>query len=75
MTVRYKVGDAAGYVDAATVAGGNNWSLVTAIHLAMTFQAPRGAMAASDVKDDDGVMLQRTMQDFIVLRNHQDNIL
>ncbi|MNM40269.1 hypothetical protein D3C81_510690 [compost metagenome] len=75
MTVRYKVGDTADYVDAASVAGGNNWSLVTAIHLAMTFQAPRGAMAAGDVKGEDGTVLQRTMQDFIVLRNHQEDIL
>lgn len=75
MTVLYKVGDAVGYVDAATVTGGNNWSLVTAIHLAMTFQAQRGAMTESDVKGEDGAVLQRTMQDFIVLRNHQDDIL
>lgn len=75
MTVGYKVGDAAGYVDAASVAGGNNWTLVTAIHLAMTFQAQRGAMTASDVRDDEGNVLQRTMQDVIVLRNHQDDIL
>ncbi|MGH8052797.1 MAG: prepilin-type N-terminal cleavage/methylation domain-containing protein [Stenotrophomonas sp.] len=74
MTVRYKVGDATNYVDAATVAGGGNWSLVTAIHLAMTFQAQRGAMAAGDVKGEGGAVLQRTMEDFIVLRNHQDDI-
>jgi type IV pilus assembly protein PilW len=74
MTVRYKVGTG-DYVDAAAIAGGNNWALVTAIHLSMSFQAERGAMTARDVQDDDGNALSRTMQDFIVLRNHQDNIL
>ncbi len=73
MAVRYKVGDATDYVDAAAV--GSNWSLVTVISLAMTFQAERGAMTARDVQDDAGTALTRTMQDFIVLRNHQEDIL
>lgn len=72
MSIRYKVGDG-DYQDAAGV--GSNWALVTVIHLTMTFQAERGAMAARDVQDDEGNALSRTMQDFIVLRNHQDNIL
>lgn len=74
MTVRYKVGTSSSYVDAATVEGGNNWGQVTAIHLAMTFQAVQGAMAKDDPKGMDGSALSRTMDDYIVLRNHQDDI-
>lgn len=74
LTVRYKIGTSVNYVDAAAVSGAASWGQVTAIHLAMTFQAARGAMADSDIRGVDGAVLARTMEDFIALRNHQDDI-
>ena len=74
MVLRYKVGTAPGYVTAAAVEAAAAWGRVTAIHLAMTLQAERGSMTDSDRRGVDGAVLSRTMEDYIVLRNHQDDI-
>ena len=75
LSITYKVGDATRYVDAGTVDAGNAWALVTAVHLAMTFEAVQGSMARADVEDIEGATLTRSVEDVIVLRNHQGNIL
>ncbi len=72
MKVTYKIGSATDYKSAADVAAANAWSLVTAVHLAMTFQATQGAMAQGDNKGVDNSVLTRTLDDYIALRNHQD---
>lgn len=72
LRVTYKVGTTAAYVNAANVAAANAWSLVTGVHLAMTFQAVQGAMAQGDNKGTDNSVLTRTLDDYIALRNHQD---
>lgn len=74
LAVGYKVGTAANYVNAAAVNAASSWGQVTAIHLTMTVQAVQGAMTDSDTKGVDGGVLTRTMEDYIVLRNHQDDI-
>lgn len=72
MHLTYRIGTAAAYVSAADVVAANAWSLVTAIHVAMTFQATQGAMAQGDTKGTDNAVLTRTLDDYIALRNHQD---
>ena len=72
MSMSYRVGTTAGYVKAADVVAANAWSLVTAVHVAMTFQATQGAMTQSDVRGTDNAVLTRTLDDYITLRNHQD---
>ncbi|MGG6461720.1 prepilin-type N-terminal cleavage/methylation domain-containing protein [Solilutibacter silvestris] len=72
LRVTYRVGTTPAYVSAANVTAANAWSLVTGVHLAMTFQAAQGAMAQGDNKGTDNSVLTRTLDDFIALRNHQD---
>ncbi|KRG41251.1 hypothetical protein ARC78_11715 [Stenotrophomonas pictorum JCM 9942] len=74
MTLGYKIGAAVGYSDAAAVTAANAWARVTSVHLTLAFQAEQGAMAARDVQGVDGNVITRTMEDFIVLRNHQEDI-
>ena len=38
----------------------------------MTFQAAEGALQRGDVTGTEGAALSRTLDDYIVLRNHQD---
>lgn len=75
LNITYKVGTDSNYRAASAVDGANDWGRVTAVHLAMSFQAERGAMASGDVKGVDGGALVRNMSDVIVLRNHQEDIL
>lgn len=74
MAVGYKIGSSTNYSNAAEVTAASAWSLVTSVHLALTFQAAKGGMAAMDVEGVDGGVITRTMEDYIVLRNHQDDI-
>jgi type IV pilus assembly protein PilW len=74
MTVGYKVGDASDYKSAGEVEAANAWARVTAVHVVLAFEAARGAMAKGDVQGVDGSALTRTLEDFIVLRNHQEGI-
>ena len=71
MQLSYKIGNAAGFVDASAVAA-TQWKNVTAVRAQLTFQAVRGALAAGDIKGTDNVNLTRTLDDYMVLRNHQD---
>ena len=68
----YKVGNAANYVDASGVAAAGGWLQVTAVRAQMTFQAQQGALSRADVTGTDNAALNRTLVDYIVLRNHQD---
>lgn len=68
----YKVGNAADYVDASNVVARGGWMLVTAVHAQMTLQAAQGALGRGDVTGTDNAPLSRTLDDYIVLRNHQD---
>ena len=74
MSIDYKVGNGSAYQSAADVEAANAWGQVTAVHLALTFEATRGAMSKGDVEGVDGSTLSRTLEDFIVLRNHQGDI-
>lgn len=74
LSITYKIGTTNTYVNAANVQAGNAWGQVTAVHLVMTFQATQGAMTAGDVKGTDNVILTRTLEDYIVIRNHQTDI-
>lgn len=65
----YKVGNAANYVDASAV---SNWKNVTAAHVTLTFAAVTGALSQADVQGVDQATLMRTLDGYIVLRNHQD---
>lgn len=69
MNLTYKVGTAANYVNASAV---TDWSQVTAVHVQMTFQAVEGALSANQVKGTNNAALSRSLDDYIVLRNHQD---
>jgi len=68
MQISYKVGTAPGYSDAAA---GLAWAQVTAVHATLTFEAVRGALSRSDTQGTDDAVLSRTLDDYIVLRNHQ----
>jgi len=74
LAIGYKIGTASNYVDAAAVSAASAWGQVTALHLAMTLVAEQGAMSESDIQGVDGSVLTRTMEDYITLRNHQDDI-
>lgn len=69
MQITYKVGTASDYVAAAA---GPAWKQVTAVHAQLTFQAARGALTKGDVQGTDNAVLTRSLDDYILLRNHQD---
>jgi type IV pilus assembly protein PilW len=71
LKMRYKVGTAANYVASASV---GDWSQVTAVNVSMTFQATQGAMTWGDVQGTDNLTMTRTLEDYIVIRNHQTDI-
>lgn len=72
LNLTYKVGTGTTYVDAAGVVAAGGWAQVQAVHVQMTFQAVRGALGKGDVTGTDDNTLSRTLDDYIVLRNHQD---
>lgn len=69
LQISYKVGDAANYVDASA---GLDWKQVAAVHVNMVFQATQGTLTQSDTEGTDSAVITRTLNDFILLRNHQD---
>jgi type IV pilus assembly protein PilW len=73
LRLTYKVGSDANYRTAAEVAAtAGGWSQVMAVRAQMTFQAEQGALSRADVTGVDNAVLTRTLDDYIVLRNHQD---
>ncbi|QIL20169.1 PilW family protein [Thermomonas sp. HDW16] len=71
MQISYKVGTTANYVDASAVTAAQ-WKLVTAVRAQLRFQAVQGALSSNDIKGTDNANLTRTLDDYIVLRNHMD---
>jgi type IV pilus assembly protein PilW len=71
MQITYKVGTASSYVDASAV-GATAWRQVVAVHAALTFQAVRGTLTQGDTEGTDNAVLTRSLDDYILLRNHQD---
>ncbi len=69
MQITYKVGDATAYVDAST---GLDWGRVTAVHVNMVFRATQGTLTKSDTEGTDNAVITRALNDYIVLRNHQE---
>ncbi|AXK71485.1 prepilin-type N-terminal cleavage/methylation domain-containing protein [Lysobacter sp. TY2-98] len=69
VNLTYKIGNSANYVDASAV---TDWAQVSAVHVQMTFQAVTGALSANQIKGTDNNALSRQLDDYIVLRNHQD---
>lgn len=69
LQVTYKVGDAASYVDAAS---GLDWARVTAVHVNMVFRATQGTLTKTDTEGTDSSVITRTLNDYILLRNHQE---
>ena len=49
-----------------------DWAQVTAVHVQMTFEATQGALSDSQRKGTNNAALTRQLNDYIVLRNHQD---
>jgi len=71
LNLTYKVGSGTNYVDASGVVAAGGWAQVMAVHVQMTLQAVRGALGKGDVTGTDNATLDRTLDDYIVLRNHQ----
>lgn len=69
MQITYKVGDATAYVDASA---GLDWGRVTAVHVNMVFRATQGTLTKSDTEGTDNAVITRALNDYIVLRNHQE---
>lgn len=69
MQFTYKVGAATGYVTAST---GPAWKDVTAVHASLAFRATRGTLTQGDTEGTDGAVLTRSLNDYILLRNHQE---
>lgn len=69
MQITYKVGDAAAYVDASA---GLDWGRVTAVHVNMVFRATQGTLTKADTEGTDNGVITRALNDYILLRNHQD---
>ena len=72
LVLTYKVGTGANYVSAADVTAANAWPQVSAIRVQMAFQAGQGALTRGDTRGTDNATLTRNLDDYIVLRNHQD---
>lgn len=72
LELTYRIGDVADYRGADEVVANGGWSRVTAVRVQMTFQAQQGALGRGDVTGTDNATLNRTLDDYIVLRNHQD---
>lgn len=71
----YRLNGNPNYVAASTLAGPAQWGQVIAVRVRMTFAATQGALASRDVQGVDGAVLERQIEDYIVLRNHQEGIL
>jgi len=69
LQITYKVGDAATYVDASA---GLDWGRVTAVHVNMVFRASQGTLTKSDTEGTDNAVITRVLNDYILLRNHQE---
>ncbi|AER57103.1 type IV pilus assembly protein PilW [Pseudoxanthomonas spadix BD-a59] len=69
MQISYKIGTDPAYLDAAA---GLAWKQVMAVHAQLTFHAVRGALTKGDVLGTDNAVLTRSLDDYILLRNHQD---
>src|SRR3546814_15888067 len=69
MQVTYKVGTAPSYVPAAS---GLAWKQVAAVHAQLEFEAVRGALTKNDTEGTDDQVLTRSLDDYILLRTHQD---
>lgn len=72
LTLTYKIGNDVDYSDAAAVTAAGGWATVSAVRVQMTFQAAQGALTQGDVAGTDNAPLIRTLDDYVVLRNHQD---
>lgn len=72
LDLTYKIGNAATYIGAPGVVVAGGWSQVTAVRVRMTFQAVQGALGRGDVTGTNDAALSRTLDDYIMLRNHQD---
>src|SRR3546814_13303788 len=70
MQVTYKVGTAPSYVPAAS---GLAWKQVAAVHAQLELEAVRGARTKNDTEGTDDQVLTRSLDDYILLRNNQDN--
>lgn len=68
LQLTYKLNGVSSYVDASSALA---WGNVTAVRMQMTFVAAQGAMAKGDVKGTTGAALTRTLDDYILIRNHQ----
>ena len=75
MTLTYRLNGSANYVAAAALTSPAQWGQVIAVRVRMTFEATQGALASGDVRGVDGAVMTRPMEDYIVLRNHQEGIL
>lgn len=69
LQITYKVGNAAGYID---VPAATDWKNVTAVRVNMVFRAAQGTLTKSDTEGTDNAVITRTLDDYILLRNHQD---
>lgn len=72
LDLSYKIGTDANYVSAADVTAAAAWSRVSAVRVQMAFQAVQGALTRGDTQGTNNAALSRSMDDYIVLRNHQD---
>lgn len=69
LQITYKIGNAANYVAAASV---SNWQQVTSVRLQMSFQAAEGTLSRSQTQGTDNAAITRTLDGYIMLRNHQN---
>ena len=54
------------------VADGLDWARVTAVHVNMVFRATQGTLTKTDTEGTDSSVITRTLNDYILLRNHQE---
>ena len=71
MQITYKIGDADGYVDAATVPAASQWKAVTAAKIVLTLQGVEGVLSRGDIRGTDNQVLTRTLVNVVAIRNRR----
>lgn len=75
MSLTYLVAGNSARQAVAAVRGANTWTTVTAVNVSLTFQGTQGALEGDYVEGTDNQALDRTVTNFVMLRNREDKLL
>lgn len=75
MAIGYRVAGNGNQQTAAQVQAAGKWRDVTAANVSMTFAGTRGALDGDYIEGTNDQVLQRTVSNFVMLRNREDKVL